>query len=70
MNRVRISWEGEHGSIQLDYDDSKEQPLNGYGYGDPPIDNDALHTMLEVGLGYAVRKGIEKKQEVKSESNS
>jgi len=47
--RIRITCEDERGSIQLNYDDSKEQAMQpGIGYGEPPCTNDALHTALDV----------------------
>jgi hypothetical protein len=64
--KIRIHAEDENGVLQLDYDDSKEQPFNGYGYKTPPCTNDVLETAVDLIVADHMRQQIN--QEVKSES--
>ena len=57
---IRIHVEDGHGSYQLNYDGSREQPLDETGYGDPPCDSLALHAALADVIAGTVRKEIEK----------
>jgi hypothetical protein len=63
---IRISAQDNRGSLQLDYDDSKENPFSGYGYGQPPCTNEAFHTAVDIIVADYTREKI--KREVKSDN--
>ena len=64
---IRITCENPRGSIQLNYDDSHEVPLDITGYGEPPIETNTLHTALDILVARAILNPLEKKTEVKND---